>query len=161
MIKHKKRKWLSASEKREVYDLLDRGKKVPAIVRETGISRTKVYELKNEPRPTVPEMRLPANLLEQDIRDRCEIRSDEYPEGDHSWMKEDRLADMYYRVNTLSTGERPASPDDVKSLGYVPSGWRECTTIKTCWNCPWTTKVSKWWPIDLYAAIYDRPSIPC
>ena len=48
MAKHKKHKWVTGSEEKEVFDLLDRGKGVPAIVRETGISRSKVYQLKKE-----------------------------------------------------------------------------------------------------------------
>ncbi len=43
MAKHKKGKWLKESEKKEVYDLLDRGKTVAAIHRETGISESKIY----------------------------------------------------------------------------------------------------------------------
>ena len=48
MPKHRRFKRVKPSEEREVFDLLERGKTVPAIVRETGISRSKVYQLKSK-----------------------------------------------------------------------------------------------------------------
>lgn len=48
VAKHKRGKWVKASQEREVFDLLDKGKGVPAIVRETGISGSKVYELRKQ-----------------------------------------------------------------------------------------------------------------
>jgi hypothetical protein len=46
--KHKKRRWIKPNEEREVFDLLASKKEVPTIVRETGIGRSKVYELRNK-----------------------------------------------------------------------------------------------------------------
>jgi len=48
VAKHKRGKWVKPNEVREVFDLLDRGKAVAAITRETGISRGKVYELRKQ-----------------------------------------------------------------------------------------------------------------
>ena len=45
---HKKRTKVTSSQKQEVIDMLERGKVVAAIVRETGVGRSKVYEIKWE-----------------------------------------------------------------------------------------------------------------
>ena len=45
---HKIRKRITKSEAKEVVALLDRGKSKSAVARETGISRSKVYQLWNE-----------------------------------------------------------------------------------------------------------------
>ena len=45
---HKRGKRVTNAEVKEVEDLLGRGKTVTAIVRETGVSRSKVYQLWNE-----------------------------------------------------------------------------------------------------------------
>ena len=48
MAKHKKRKHVSASEERDVFDLFKARKGVPAIVRRTGISKSKIYERRSK-----------------------------------------------------------------------------------------------------------------
>ena len=45
---HKIRKRITKSEAKEVVALLDRGKSKSAVARETGIGRSKVYQLWNE-----------------------------------------------------------------------------------------------------------------
>ena len=44
---HKRGKRVTNTEVKEVEDLLGRGKTVTAIVRETGVSRSKVYQLRS------------------------------------------------------------------------------------------------------------------
>ena len=44
---HKRGKRVTNAEVKEVEDLLGRGKTVTAIVRETGVSRSKVYQLRS------------------------------------------------------------------------------------------------------------------
>ena len=46
--KHKRGKRVTDAEVKEVLALLDRGKSKSAVARETGISRSKVYQLWNE-----------------------------------------------------------------------------------------------------------------
>jgi len=151
MKNHRKRSWVRPQEETEIYDLLDRGKSVLAIVRETGRSSSKIYEMKNSPRTS---QQLPANIVEQGLRDRCN-------ESAHGWMEEDRFAGEYYWIEQVSVEEQPASPDDFKRIGHFISGRRKCKTTKTCWNCRTTKEASRWWDIDPYAAIYDNPPIPC
>lgn len=48
MRKHKKGKWLTPNEEREVKDLLSRGKEIAAIHWESGIGKSKLYSLRAE-----------------------------------------------------------------------------------------------------------------
>ena len=47
-IIHKRGKWITKSEATEVLALLERGKSKTAVARETGVSRSKVYQLWSE-----------------------------------------------------------------------------------------------------------------
>ena len=105
--------------------------------------------------------RRPATPLQQKLYARCQTRSNGFPDGDHAWIEDVRFAEGY-TLNRLPTEEMPASPDDAKKLGYVPDGWRKCTTTRTCWFCPYTTEpVSTWWPVDPLAEVFSIPLPPC
>ena len=160
---HKKRAWLTANETRGVFDLLDRGKQILAIRRETGIGKTKLYELKkqHEAERIRGPVWQPTSPLQQKLHTRCQHRSTRSRNGDHAWMNEVRFAEGF-TVNRLPNEERGATPDTVKQLGYLPLGMRKCTTSRTCWFCSYTTKPeSTWWPIDPLAEVFDRPPLPC
>ena len=47
-IIHKRGKWITKSEATEVLALLERGKSKTAVAQETGVSRSKVYQLWSE-----------------------------------------------------------------------------------------------------------------
>ena len=50
-VTHKKGSWVRASEEQRVVDLFKDGKDVATIVKETGLSRSKVYEIVQEHMP--------------------------------------------------------------------------------------------------------------
>lgn len=150
MAIHKKGKRVTPDEEASVARLIEAKKSVATILRETGIGRSKIYELKNNPPPA---KRRPANSLQQKLYKKCQLRSKKYPYGDHSWMNEERFGEAYTIIRRRK--KRPASPDDVKTLGYAPLGWRTSTTRRECWFCGYTTKrVPTRWPIDPLASVF-------
>ena len=148
MEKHKKGKRVKPSQAQEASELL-KTKSVAAVGRITGISKSKLYLIRNNPPPFVPGKRLPATPHQQGLYERCQLRSEEYPHGDHVWMEEDQFAGESYMINHLPDEERPALPDDERKVGFMPHGWRSSTTTRTCWFCLHTTEpVSRWSAVD-------------
>ena len=83
-----------------------------------------------------PTMRLPATPTQQAAWERCQIRSERYPKGDHKWMIGDRFADSF-TVNQL---------DEDLTRGELveeSEGW--FTTSSTCWFCGFTTEPRDEW----------------
>ena len=87
VAKHKKGKTVRTTEEREVYDLFDRAKSVAAVVRETGISRSKIYGLRASwlaqaaARAEQPEQ---LSAIEKVALHLCQ-------NGDHSWLTDPRF----------------------------------------------------------------------
>ncbi len=92
MAKHKMGKRVTPDEEAWVARLLEAKKSVVTIVRKTGISRSRIYELRNNP---PPPKRLPTTPLQHEAYDRCQFRSEEYPQGDHTWMSPGIEAQRY------------------------------------------------------------------
>ena len=77
MAKHKKGKRVTLTEEIEVFDLLNQGRKVPAIARKTGISESKLYTLIKRGPPIATKH--PTNPLQKEVWDMCR-------DGNHDWM---------------------------------------------------------------------------
>jgi hypothetical protein len=94
MPEHKPRTKVSAREKQNVLAMLDRGKGVHTIVRETGISRSKVYAIKKE---YTAVSKYPRTPLQEEAWGRCQ-------QGDHTWMTgpdQDRFADHAFEIKVI------------------------------------------------------------
>ncbi len=109
MAKHKKRTWVKPDEAQEVYKLLET-KSVLAVTRATGISRSKVYELKKSPLPKR------ANELGRDERT---IRR---------WDGEDKDGDCVQHVLTRETTR--------KEYPITGGTTVEMIEIRRCRHCP-------------------------
>ena len=115
------------------------------------LDRTTIYrflqidKLTNSGQDLSPKtvIRLPQTPTQQAAWERCQIRSERYPKGDHSWMIGDRFADSF-TVNDLD--------DPLPKGEFVreSEGW--FTTSSTCWFCSFTTEPKRdWGPILVVA----------
>ena len=89
--------------------------------------------------------KLPVTPLQQEAFERCQVRSERYPEGDHGWMiRGERFVDSY-TVNWLSGADWPKGELVVEAYGK----W---TTTRACWFCGFTTEARDEWGPVLVAA---------
>ena len=84
-----------------------------------------------------PTMRMPVTATQQGPWERCQIRSERFPEGDHSWMIGDWTTDSFSveQLEELPKGE----------MFKDSEGW--ATVIRTCWFCSFTKERREWGPI--------------
>ena len=115
------------------------------------LDRTTIYrflqidKLRNSGQDPSPkaEIRLPVTATQQWPWERCQIRSDRYPKGDHSWMIGYRYADSF-TVNQLD--------EDLTKGELVEESEGWINTSSTCWFCSFTTEPKReWGPILVVA----------
>lgn len=133
MVKHKNGKRVKGSEEREVEGLLSQGKGVPAVVRETGISRSKVYDLRKLFLAKAAERaeKSPGNPIQEQAWAMCRL-------GDHDWMTSvmgmQRYKDQAFSEKVI------LEPTDAEGMVTVRH-------IKTCYRChhqeQWSTRDSE------------------
>ena len=89
--------------------------------------------------------KLPVTPLQQEAFERCQVRSERYPEGDQGWMTwGERFVDSY-TVNWLSGADWPKGELVVEAYGK----W---STTRACWFCGFTTEARDEWGPVLVAA---------
>ena len=89
-------------------------------------------------RKKLSPMHLPVTPLQQEAFERCQVRSEEYPDGDHGWMERgERFVDCY-SPTCVSAGEYPTGELIVEAYG-------KRTTTRTCWFCRFTTEPKDEW----------------
>ena len=99
--------------------------------RET-LDRTTLYQMRRRQRSPSP-MHLPVTPLQQEAFERCQVRSEEYPNGDHGWMERgERFVDCY-SPTCVSAGEYPTGE-------LIEEAYGKRTTTRTCWFCRFTTE---------------------
>ena len=131
VAKHKKHKWVRRPQVEEVFDLLDRGKKVLTVAQETGICRSKVYELRQEKlaRDAIQAKRQPSNPIQEEVFSRCPL--------DHDWMKYDRYEGTAFLKKTGHEIIRaPEGPE------WRP-GWRRIWEERICWFCGYQQRTER------------------
>ena len=70
--------------------------------------------------------------------ERCQVRSEEYPEGDHGWMvRGERFVDCY-TLKYLLGGDYPTGE-------LIEEAYGKRTTTRTCWLCGFTTEPRDEW----------------
>ena len=104
--------------------------------RET-LDRTTLNRLRRRQRFPSP-MHLPVTPLQQEAFERCQVRSEEYPEGDHGWMVRGELFVDCYTPACLSGGEYPTGE-------LIEEKYGKRTTTRTCWFCGFTTEPRDEW----------------
>ena len=89
-------------------------------------------------RKKLSPIHLPVTPLQLEAFERCQVRSEEYPEGDHGWMvRGERFVDCY-TPKCLSGGEYPTGE-------LIEEAYGKRTTTRTCWFCEFTTDPRDEW----------------
>ena len=73
--------------------------------------------------------RQPSTYLHEELRARCQTRSDEFPSGDHLWMVDDDNRGHGFRVETTKD-EYSTAPASLKTI-----------VTKRCRFCPYGTRL--------------------
>ena len=82
--------------------------------------------------------KLPVTPLQQEAFERCQVRSEEYPDGDHGWMERgERFVDCY-TLKYLLGGDYPTGE-------LIEEAYGERTTTRTCWFRGFTTEPRDEW----------------
>ena len=142
---HKIGKRITKSEATEVLALLDRRKSKSAVARETGISRSKVYELRKDKQAqdAMHSVMKPASPLQEEAWALCRV-------GSHQWMT---------AVNGLRRYKDQAFSEKVSRGAPAPNGMVKVFHVKSCFRCgheeKWDVKVPAV-EVDLYGVAGDR-----
>ena len=88
-------------------------------------------ELRNEVQTAAAGQadRQPSTYLHEELRARCQTRSDEFPSGDHLWMADDDNRGHGFRVETTKD-EYTIAPATLKTI-----------VTKRCRFCPYETRL--------------------
>ena len=104
--------------------------------RET-LDRTTLYQMRRRQRFPSP-MHLPVTPLQQEAFERCQVRWEEYPDGDRGWMERgERFVDCY-STTCVSAWEYPTGE-------LIEEAYGKRTTTRTCWFCRFPTEPKDEW----------------